>query len=73
MLQIDRVEKADEKNGVICVVFMFPSWILCWAKKSKYIKAIYICASKMSHYALWENCIIMLWLNILEILVFEIG
>ena len=24
MLQADRAEKVDEKNGVICVVFMFP-------------------------------------------------
>ena len=28
MLQADRAEKVDEKNGVICVVFMFPSWVM---------------------------------------------
>ena len=42
-----RSEKVDEKNGVICLVYMFPSWvmvlwlskkvhffgILCWPKQ----------------------------------------
>ena len=27
MLQEGRVEKLDEVNGVICVVFMFPFWV----------------------------------------------
>ena len=27
MLQTVRLEKVDEKNGVICLVFMFPSWV----------------------------------------------
>ena len=76
MLQTGRAEKVNEKNGFICVVFMFPSWviILKLSKKvhffqfcadlskkiSKCIKAIYIYASERSHYALSENGIIML-------------
>ena len=28
MLQIVRAGKVDEKNGVICLVFMFPSWVI---------------------------------------------
>ena len=73
MLQPDRAEKVDEINGVICVVFMFPSWVmilklskkvhffnfvLTSAKKSKYVKAIYIYASETSRYALSENVIV---------------
>ena len=27
MLQTVRAEKVDEKNGVICLVSMFPSWV----------------------------------------------
>ena len=73
MLQPDRAEKVDEINGVICVVFMFPSWVmilklskkvhfcnfvLTSVKKSKYVKAIYIYASETSRYALSENVIV---------------
>ena len=62
-----------EKNGVICLVCMFPSQVmvhkLCknvhflqfcvdLSKKSKFIKVIYIYASKMSRYALSENGIV---------------
>ena len=72
MLQIGRAEKVDEKNGVICVVFMFPSWVmilkllkkvhffnfvLTSAKIYNYVKAIYIYASETSRYALSENVI----------------
>ena len=44
------------------------------SKNSKSIKAIYIYVSGRSHYALLENgiVIIMLWLTVLEILVFKI-
>ena len=28
MLQAGRAEKFDEKYGVICVLFMFPSWVI---------------------------------------------
>ena len=28
MLQTVRAEKVDEKNGVICLVSMFPSWVM---------------------------------------------
>ena len=73
MLQAGRAEKVNEKNGVICVVFMFPSWVmilklskkvhffnfvLSSAKKYKYVKAINICASERSHYALSEDVIV---------------
>ena len=73
MLQAGRAEKKDEKNGAICVVFRFPSWvrswncrkkcifsILCWPqqKKYKYVKAIYIYASETSRYALSENVVV---------------
>ena len=28
MLEIVKAEKVDEKNGVICLVSMFPSWVM---------------------------------------------
>ena len=87
ILQTVRSEKVYEKNGVICLVSMFHSWVkvlkfskkvyflqFCTDlnKKSRSIKAIYIYACGRSRYALSENGIIMLWLTVLEILVFEI-
>ena len=62
-----------KKNGVICLVSMFPSWVMVLklskkvhflqfcadlSKKSKSIKAIYIYASERSRYALSENGIV---------------
>ena len=73
MLQTVKAEKVDEKNWVICLVFMFPSWVMVlkWSKKvhflqfcadlkkkSKSIKAIYIYAPERSCYALSENGIV---------------
>ena len=73
MLQTVRAEKVDEKNVVICQVFMFPSWVmvcklskkvyflqLCadLRKKSKSIKAIYIYTSESSLSTLSENGIV---------------
>ena len=73
MLQTGRAEKVDEKNGVICVAFMLPSWVMVFklskkvhffnfeltsGKKSKYIKAIYTYASEKSCYSLLENGIV---------------
>ena len=70
ILQTVRSEKVDEKNGVICLVSMFPSWVMVLklskkvhflqfcadlSKKSKSVKAIYIYASESSHYTLSEN------------------
>ena len=70
MLQTVTVDKVDKKNGVICLVSMFPSWVMVCklskkghflqfcadlCKKSKSIKAIYIYASESSHYTLSEN------------------
>ena len=70
MLQTVRLVKVEETNGVICLVFMFPSWVMVlklskkvhflqfytkFSKKSKSIKAIYIYESERSCYALLEN------------------
>ena len=61
ILQTIRLEKVDEKNGVICLVSKFPSWVMdpklskkvdFWqfcadlSKKSKSIKEIYKNASE---------------------------
>ena len=73
MLQTVRAEKVDEKNGVICLVSMFPSWVMVCklskkghflqfcadlSNKSKSVKAIYIYASESSHYILSENAMV---------------
>ena len=70
MLQTVRAEKVDEKNVVICLVFMFSSWVmvrklskkvrflqLCagLTKKCRSIKAIYIYLSESSLSTLSEN------------------
>ena len=70
MFQTVKAEKVDEKNGIICLVFMFPSWVMVcklskkvhflqicadFSKKSKFVKAIYIYASESSHFSLSEN------------------
>ena len=70
MLQTISAGKVDYKNGVICLVSMFPSWVMVLklakkvyllqfcadlSKKSKSVKAIYIYASESSHYTLSEN------------------
>ena len=63
ILQAGRAEKEDEKIGVICIVFMFSSWVLILiltkkghffnfvltsAKKYKYVKAYEISRSVLS-------------------------
>ena len=70
MLQTVRVEKVDEKNGVICLVLVFPSSVMVrklskivhflqfyadLCKNSKFVKAIYTYASERPHYTLSEN------------------
>ena len=70
MLQTVGTEKADEKNGVICLVAMFSSWVTVLnlskkvhflqfcadlGKKPKFVQAIYIYAPEISHYTLLEN------------------
>ena len=70
ILQSDRVEKVDEENGVICLVFMFPFWVMVLklskkvhflpfcadlSKKPKFVKIIYIYASESYHYIHSEN------------------
>ena len=63
MLQAVRTKKVDEKNGVICLVSMFPSRIMVFTlitkmhfcadvnKKSESVKVIYIYVSERSRYA----------------------
>ena len=73
MLQTGRAEKLDEKIGVICLVSMFPTWVIVCklskkvhflqscadlSKKSKSVEAIYIYASERSYYTLSENAMI---------------
>ena len=73
MFQTVRAEKSGWKNGVICLVSMFPSWVMVCklskkghflqfcadlSKKSKSVKAIYIYASESSHYTLSENAMV---------------
>ena len=43
MLQTVRAEKADEKNGVICLVAKFPSWVMV-LKLSKKNAFLQFCA-----------------------------
>ena len=69
----NRSKKVDEKNGVICLVSMFPFWVMVlklskkvhflqfcadFSKKSKSIKAIYIYACESSHNTLLENAMV---------------
>ena len=68
-----RTEKVDEKNGIICLVSMFPSQFMVlklsktvhflqfWADlsaKPTTALAIYIYASESSRYTLWENAMV---------------
>ena len=67
------VQKVDEKNGVICLVSFFPSWVMVLklskivhflqicadlSKKSISIKANYLYLSERPHYALSENSVL---------------
>ena len=69
MLQTVRTEKVD-KNGVIYLVSMLPSWVVVlklskkvhflqfcanFSQKLKCVKAIYINGSKIFNYGLSEN------------------
>ena len=88
MLQTVRTEKVDEKNGVICLVSMFPSWVMVrnlpkkayflqfsddLSKKSKSVKAIYIYASESSYCSLAENDMIYRgWATVHKILAIKI-
>ena len=61
MLEKIRAEQVYEKNEVICLVSMLPSWVmvlkLCadHSEKVKSVKVIYIYASENSYYSLSEN------------------
>ena len=67
------VTNIDEKTGVICLVSMFPTWVMVYklskkvhllqfcvklSKKSKSVEAIYIYASESSHYTPSKNAMI---------------
>ena len=73
MPQTITAEKVDGKNGVICLVSIFPSKVMVFklskkvqylqvctelSKKSRYIKAIYIYAAERACCALSENGIV---------------
>ena len=73
MPQTIGVEKVDRKNGVICLVSIFPSTAMIlklskkvhflqfcaeFSQKSKYVKAIYIYAFERAHWTLSENGIV---------------
>ena len=66
ILQTVKSEKVDERNGIICLVSMFFSWVMVLklskrmhhSKKSRSVKAIYIYVSGRSCYALSENGIV---------------
>ena len=74
MLKTVRAQKVSEKkNGIICLVSMFHSWVIVLklfekvhllqfkaylSKKCKSVKAVYICAIERSHDALSENGIV---------------
>ena len=70
MLQTVRAEKVDTKNGVICLVSMFSSWVMVLkfskkvyllqfcadlGQKPKSVKANYIYATERSYYRLSEK------------------
>ena len=70
MLKTVKVEEVDEKNGVICLVSMFPSSVMVLklskqvhflqictdlSQRTKSVKAIYIYGSESSYYSLSEN------------------
>ena len=66
----NRAQKVNEKNGVICLVFLFPCWLIVLilprivslsqffadiSKNYKAVIAIYVYASESSCFALSEN------------------
>ena len=70
MLKTVKVEEVDGKNGVICLVSMFPSSVMVLklskqvhflqictdlSQRTKSVKAIYIYGSESSYYSLSEN------------------
>ena len=72
--QTVRAQKVDEKNGVICLISFFLSWVMVLklpkivhflqicadlSKKPKYIKAIYFYPSERPYHALSENSIFL--------------
>ena len=77
MLQTVRAEKEDEKNGVICLVSMFPSWVMVrklskklqflqfgadLSKKLKSVRVVHIYTPESFNYTLSEND--MVWSGI---------
>ena len=67
---LNRAREEDEKNGVICLVFMSPSWVMVLklsktvsflqtftevSKKSKAVIAIFVYASESSRFPVLEK------------------
>ena len=75
-MQTGRAEKVDESNGVIFVVFMFPSWvmILKYQQKNQSILNQFIYMHLEDLVTHFQKMLLFTtqWLNVLEILVFEI-
>ena len=88
MLRTVRVEKVDEKNGVICLVPMFPScfWSLNCVKKCIFCNFVLTLARnpsllKQFTYMHLNSCVthfqemvlfVMLWLTVVDILGFKV-
>ena len=85
MLQTIRAEKVDEKNGIICLVSMFTSWVMV-LKPSKKVHFFQFCADLrnddlsdtymhlkglVTHFQK-TLLLIMLWLTVSEILGLEV-
>ena len=88
MLKTVRTEKVDSKNGAICLVLMFPSWVMVLKlskkvhflqfcsdlrKKPKSVRAIYMYYSWSSHYTPSESAMFIgICVTIYEILAIKI-
>ena len=82
MLQIVRAEKVDKKNGVICLVSIFPSWVivrkfynfvLSWARNLSQLKQItYMHLKVLTTFLEKIVWFIGVWATIQEILAIKI-
>ena len=53
-----RAERVDEKNGIICLVFMSPSWVIV-LKLSKIVSFLQIFADVSKKLSLLQQILIM--------------
>ena len=63
MLQTVKAEKLDEKNGVICLISMFPSWVIV-LKLSKRVEFTYMHLKSLIMQFQKIVLLIMLWLTV---------